>query len=64
MLETILQKLNVNSIEEYFEKQKKFYEKTKGQEIDYQSPLLVLTFEELDFVDEYVNTRMNKSASA
>lgn len=64
MLETILQKLNVNSIEEYFEKQKKFYEKTKGQEIDYQSPLLMLTFEELDFVDEYVNTRMNKSASA
>lgn len=64
MLETILQKLNVNSIEEYFEKQKKFYEEAQGQEIEYLSPLLVLTFEELDFVDEYVNTHMSKVASA
>ena len=64
MLETICEKLNVNSIEEYLQKRDAFFEKYKGLEIEYPSPLLALSFEELDFFENYVNNLTNQKATA
>lgn len=64
MLETICKKLNVNSIEEYLQKRDAFFEKYKGLEIEYSSPLLALSFEELDFFKDYVDRLTKQKVTA
>ena len=54
MLDIILKKLNTPSLEEFFENEKKIEQKFEGYEIERESPLSVLTMEEVDFVADYI----------
>ena len=58
MLERILEKLGVASIDELVDREKKFLEKFKGMEAERKNPFLVLSREELDFMINYTQ-KMN-----
>ena len=52
MLERILEKLGVKSMDEFWEKEKKIRDEYKGMGIERKSPLLKLSDEEMDFLLE------------
>lgn len=54
MLKTILKKLGVASLKEFFDNEAKIEEKYKGLEIERITPLSKLTYEELEFLDDYL----------
>lgn len=56
MLEIILKKLGFDSVEEFFNSEKKYIDDCNGMEVDRPNPLSVLTFDEIDFFQEYVNS--------
>lgn len=54
MLDGILKKLGVSSLEEFFKREDEFLKRFDGLEIEYESSLSKLTIQELDFVDDYI----------
>lgn len=54
MLEGILKKLQCSSIEEFFEREKEFWNRYRGLEIERDSPYAVLTDEELDYFENNI----------
>lgn len=53
MLEQILKKLGTSSIQEYFDNEARLLEKVKGIEADWETGLSKLSYEELEFLEEY-----------
>lgn len=56
MIETILQKLNFDSMEAYIESEKKFTKEHEGKHVARKNPLLVLTIDEIDYFRQYINS--------
>ena len=54
MLETILKKLQVSSINEFFENENRILKKYKGMEIERENPLTRLNKEEMDFFESFI----------
>lgn len=52
MLERILEKLGVKSMDEFWENEKKIRDEHKGMGLERKSPLLKLSDEEMDFLLE------------
>lgn len=56
MLESILKKLGVSSVQEFLEREKEIAKRYKGMEIERVNPFSVLTREEKHFFQDYVNS--------
>ena len=54
MLDSILEKLQCASIEDFFAKEKEIWNRFAGLEIERESPLACLSDEELDFLEAYL----------
>lgn len=54
MLSQILKKLHCKSIEEFFEKERRIWEKYKGMEIERRNPLLDLSDEEMEYFEAVI----------
>lgn len=53
MLERILEKLGVNSLDEIIKKNNALNKKYKGYEIEVSNPFSVLNIDELNFLSDY-----------
>lgn len=60
MIKRILKKLGVTSVEEFFDNEEKIEAKYKGLEIERITPLSKLSYEELEFLDDYVVQHMKQ----